>query len=107
MEIRNIEEMFKGWFIGNFEPTLFKTNNVEVAVKFYKKGDFEESHFHKIATEFTVIIDGIVEMNGVTYETGQIIKIEPDEITDFKAITNVKTVVVKIPGATNDKFLKI
>ena len=104
MEITSIDQMFKGWFIGNFEPTLFKTNDVEVAVKFYKKGDFEESHFHKIATEFTVIIDGIVEMNGITYETGQIIKIEPQETTDFKAITNVKTVVVKIPGANYDKY---
>jgi hypothetical protein len=104
MEVSELEKMTKGWFIGNFEPTLYNTNDVEVAVKSYVKGDYEPSHFHKIATEFTVIIEGKVEMNGVVYESGQIIKILPNESTDFKALNNVKTVVVKIPGASNDKY---
>ena len=104
MEISHIENMFKGWFIGDFEPSLYKTNDVEVGVKFYHEGDYQPSHFHKIATEFTVILDGKVEMNGIVYESGSILKILPNESTDFKALTNVKTVVVKIPGATNDKF---
>ena len=50
--------MVKGWFIGNFEPTLFNTDLFEVAVKRYNKGDSEERHTHKIATEFTMILDG-------------------------------------------------
>jgi hypothetical protein len=104
MEISQLENMFKGWFIGDFEPSLLKTNDVEVGVKIYKEGDYEPSHYHKIATEFTVILDGSVEMNGKKYETGSIIKILPNESTDFKALTNVKTVVVKIPGASNDKY---
>jgi hypothetical protein len=107
MEVSELEKMTKGWFIGNFEPTLYNTNDVEVAVKSYLKGDYEPSHFHKIATEFTVILDGKVEMNGIVYESGQIIKILPNESTDFRAITNVKTVVVKIPGVSNDKYSTI
>jgi hypothetical protein len=43
-------------------------------------------------------------MNGRFFEKGQIIKISPNEATDFKALTKVKTVVVKIPGAVNDKY---
>lgn len=27
-----------GWFIGNFEPSLYRTNACEVAVKHYEKG---------------------------------------------------------------------
>ncbi len=104
MEISQLENMFKGWFIGDFEPSLLKTNDVEVGVKIYKEGDYEPSHYHKIATEFTVILEGSVQMNGNKYETGSIIKILPNESTDFKALTNVKTVVVKIPGALNDKY---
>lgn len=107
MEVSNLENMFKGWFIGEFEPSLYKTNDFEVGVKHYKEGDCEPSHFHKIATEFTVILDGRVEMNGNVYESGSIIKIPPNESTDFKALTNTKTVVVKIPGALNDKYPKI
>ncbi|TXT33835.1 MAG: hypothetical protein FD136_645, partial [Chitinophagaceae bacterium] len=66
----DLDEMVKGWFIGNFNPTLFKTNDVEVAVKKYKAGDNEPSHHHKIATEFTVVLNGVIEMNGEKFENG-------------------------------------
>lgn len=68
MRTARLEDMVKGWFVGNFEPTLIKTNDVEVAVKSYNKGDYEEKHYHKIATELTVIIQGRVKMNGVEYQ---------------------------------------
>ena len=104
MKIAKVSDMIKGWFIGDFEPTLWKTNDVEVAVKHYKAGDAETAHFHKIATEFTVITAGTVEMNGVQYQAGDIVVIERGEVTDFRAITDVTTTVVKIPGAANDKY---
>lgn len=106
MKTSNINEMVKGWFIGNFEPSLLKTNDVEVAVKNYNKGDYESAHYHKIATEFTVIISGRVKMNNIEYKSGDIIVMEPNESTDFEALEdNTVNVVVKIPGANNDKYL--
>lgn len=106
MKIDNLKNMVKGWFIGNFEPSLLKTNDCEVAVKEYKKGDYEGKHYHKIATEFTVIISGKVKMNGIEYKAGDIIVMEPNEITDFECLEDgTKNVVVKIPGANNDKYL--
>ncbi len=104
MEKFELNEMVKGWFIGNFEPTLYQTDSVEVAVKHYKAGDFEGKHFHLIATEFTIILNGQAEMNGNVYVHNDIVKIKPGVSTDFKAITDVTTVVVKIPGAINDKY---
>jgi hypothetical protein len=101
----NIENFINGWIIGNFAPTLYKTNDVEVAIKVYKKGEFENSHYHKIATEFTVVLTGIIEMNGTRYQEGDIIKIEPEIATNFISITDAKTVVIKIPGANNDKYI--
>lgn len=97
--------MVKGWFVGNFNPTVLSTSDVEVAVKKYKVGDYEHSHYHKIATEITVIVEGQVKMNGVIYQAGSIIVIEPNEATDFLALTNVTTTVVKYPGANDDKYL--
>ncbi|ADD69441.1 conserved hypothetical protein [Denitrovibrio acetiphilus DSM 12809] len=105
MKISKLDDMFKGWFVGNFDPTLLKTNDVEVAVKSYKKGDYEEAHFHKIATEITVIVSGKVKMNGQTYVAGDIIVIEPNESTDFEALEESVNVVVKHPGANDDKYL--
>ena len=104
MKRAKLSEMKRGWFIGNFEPTLFQTKDVEVAVKYYKAGDYEESHFHKIATEITVIVQGSVKMNDIVYEEGDIIILEPGDITDFYAMTDAVNTVVKIPGADHDKY---
>lgn len=106
MQVSKLDEMTKGWFIGNFEPSLYKTNDVEVAVKSYKKGDREERHYHKIATEFTLILSGKVRMNGVIYVANDIIRIDPMESTDFECLEDSSNVVVKIPGANNDKYIK-
>jgi len=60
MRIENLENMIKGWFVGNFTPTAYRTNDVEVAIKKYQAGEKEEWHYHKIATEITVILSGCV-----------------------------------------------
>lgn len=105
MKKASLKEFFRGWFVGNFNPSLIKTNDVEVAVKRYVAGESEGSHYHKIATEITVIVSGTVEMNGVTYQADDIIVIEPNDKTDFKCLTDVVTVVIKYPGANNDKYI--
>jgi quercetin dioxygenase-like cupin family protein len=105
MNKSKLEDMIGGWFIGNFEPSLLKTNDVEVAVKNYKAGDLEEAHYHKIATEYTVILKGKVRMMGIEYNEGEILTIYPNESTDFLALTDATTVVVKVPGALNDKYI--
>lgn len=106
MKRYDLSEMVKGWFIGNFSPTVHQTNEFEVAVKKYKSGDYEPSHFHKIATEITVISEGKVRMNDVEYSDGAIIVIKPNEVTDFFAITDVITTVVKFPCVANDKYIQ-
>jgi quercetin dioxygenase-like cupin family protein len=105
MQQARLDDMVKGWFVGNFQPTLYATNDVEVAVKKYTAGTHESWHYHKIATEITVIISGKVEMAGRHYREGDIIVMEPGEATDFRTITDVITAVVKLPGANDDKYL--
>ena len=104
MKTAKLSDMTKGWFVGNFEPTLYKTNDVEVAVKSYSAGAYEKKHYHKIATEITVVTKGTVRMNSVEYSAGDIIIMEPNEATDFYSVTDAENVVVKLPGANNDKY---
>lgn len=106
MELNKLSNFFRGWVVGNFEPSLCKTDDVEVAVKNYKAGDREEKHYHKIAKEITVVVSGMVLMNGITYNSGDIIIIEPGEVTDFEALTDdTTTTVIKLPCAKNDKYI--
>ena len=105
MRTARLDDMTKGWFVGNSTPTLFNTNDVEVAVKEYKKGQKESRHHHKIATEITVVISGKIRMNDIVYSKGDIIVMYPSEATDFEALEDTINAVVKIPGANNDKYL--
>jgi hypothetical protein len=105
MRVHNLEKFSKGWFIGDFEPSLFKTSDFEVSVKRYNKGDEEDSHHHKIATEWTAIIEGSVQMNDQVFHKNHIIEVPPGTSVKFKALENVVTVVVKIPSVKGDKYL--
>lgn len=100
----DLGSMKKGWFIGPFTPTVFDTDQFECAVKRYTAGDREDSHIHRVATEYTVIVEGRVRMNGTTYERDAILEIPPGEATDFEALTDVITVVVKVPALPGDKY---
>lgn len=104
MTVFKLDEMTKGWFVGAFTPTAFQTEVAEVAVKAYKAGDREDRHHHKVATELTLVLNGTVRMNGVAYASGDIVRIEPGESTDFEAVTDVTTVVVKVPCVAGDKY---
>lgn len=107
MKAAKLNDMKGGWFIGNFEPTLFSTNEFECAVKTYKKGSFEVAHHHKIATEYTIIISGKVKMFEKEWISGDVIIVEPMDSTSFTALEDSATVVVKIPGANDDKYLDV
>ena len=95
----------KGWFIGDFSPTLLKTDAVEVALKEYRAGDRETAHHHKIATEFTLLVSGEAVMAGELVRAGEIIRVAPGQSVDFAAVTDVTTVVVKLPSIAGDKYL--
>lgn len=104
MRLAKLNSMSRGWFIGNFVPSVVSTDEVEVAVKHYQKDDREDWHFHRVASEITVIISGEVIMNGYRFLEGDIIYLEPGEGTDFQAVSDTVTVVVKMPSAADDKF---
>lgn len=104
MKHARLESMVKGWFVGDFDPSVLKTDKVEVAVKYYTSGQKEEAHFHRIATEITVVVSGSVRMLGRVWNAGDIVTVDPNEVTDFEALTDSINVVVKMPSLTNDKF---
>jgi translation initiation factor IF-1 len=105
MKLSKINEMTGGWFVGNFEPSILKTSQFEACVKQYSQGDREPSHFQKSAVEVTVIISGQARMGDVVLNPGDIILLEPYEIADFEALTEVTLVALKTPSIPEDKVL--
>ncbi|HQT63408.1 MAG: hypothetical protein B7Z75_10965 [Acidocella sp. 20-57-95] len=107
MKHAKLQDMVKGWFVGDFNPTVMQSTACEVAVKHYKAGDHEETHHHRVATEITLIVSGHVCMMGQEWRDGDIIVIEPGEATDFQVLQDTVTVVVKLPSAKDDKFIGV
>ena len=105
MQIFNLHDFKGGWIVGDFVPSLFPVEGAEVAIKRYKSGDFDAKHMHKIADEITVVVSGKVSMNGEVYTENDVILIEKGDATDFIAITDAITCVVKVPSVKGDKYL--
>jgi len=105
MQKFELKDFTGGWVIGNFLPNIIKSDQFEVAIKHYKANDYEHSHFHNIATEITIIVNGRVRMNNDIFNTNDIILINPNEITDFFCFEDTTTCVIKVPSVTNDKYL--
>jgi quercetin dioxygenase-like cupin family protein len=95
----------RGWFIGAFDRSVFKTDACEVSYTANKKGEKCAPHYHKIATEITLFIRGSVHLNGMIFNAGDIVVLEPGEICDIEYLEDTESVVVKTPGALNDKYL--
>ena len=105
MEKFDLDKMTRGWFVGDFEPTIIKTKNCEVGVKFYTAGAIESAHFHRKAQEVTVVVAGKVRMNDIILGAGDIVKVLKDEVVEFEALEDSTTVVYKTASVAGDKFL--
>ncbi|HYF98635.1 MAG TPA: hypothetical protein VD815_00940 [Candidatus Saccharimonadales bacterium] len=95
-----------GWFMGRFNPSLFSTDIFEVAVKYYKMGEVDPAHLHKVSREFTVVISGSIQMNDQYFSEGDIIEVAQDEVIEFLAVTDATLVIVKVPSIPGDKYYK-
>lgn len=104
MKTSKLSDYKGGWFIGDFFPSVLYVKDFEVAIKHYKVGESERSHYHKLATEVTVIVKGSALMNGSLKNEGDVIFIEKGESTDFIPLTETITCVIKTPSIIGDKY---
>jgi len=104
MKILKLKDMKAGWFIGNFEPTAYKTSDFEVCYKEHPAGESWDVHFHKKALEINYLIRGKMCIQGKILEQGDIFMLYPWEVADPVFIEDCEVVVVKVPSVPNDKF---
>lgn len=104
MQIRNIDEMTRGWFIGNFDPSILKTDLFEVGLLTHKKGEIWPRHYHIIATEYNLLISGSMTICGRTIEPGTIFVLEPNEVADPIFHEDCQVLCVKVPSVKADKY---
>tara|TARA_R110000796_G_scaffold47224_1_gene113696 strand:+ start:3157 stop:3480 length:324 start_codon:yes stop_codon:yes gene_type:complete len=104
MKIHNINDMVKGWFIGNFDPAVLKTDKFEVGYHTHKKGDVTVNHYHKLSTEINVIITGSMKVNNKMLKKGDIFVFDPYTVSDGEFLTDTELIVVRDASYTSDKY---
>lgn len=104
MKIFKLEDMFRGWFVGNFSPSSYTTDQFEVGVLIHKKGEYWRKHYHKLATEINCLIEGKMLLNNVEINKGDIFVIQPNEVAEPIFLEDCKLVVIKTPSVIGDKY---
>lgn len=95
----------RGWFVGQFEKAVFKTDILEAALQFNEKDTYSPRHYHKVATEINLIVSGKAKYNDIVVEAGNGIIVYPGEESLCYYLEDTETMVIKIPGVLNDKYV--
>ena len=103
MKVDRIENMKGGWFVGNFEPSAYKTSDFEVSYKLHPAGEKWDYHYHTEVTEINYLVKGTMTLQGQMLMSGDIFTLEPYEIANPEFLTDCEIVCVKTPSA-NDKI---
>ena len=104
MKRAKMEDMQRGWFVGDFDPAIYRTGVAEVCYLIHRAGERPRPHHHRIATEITAVVRGRVEINGEIFQTGDIFLVEPGESVSPVILEDTEVIVVKVPSVPGDKY---
>jgi hypothetical protein len=104
MKILKLKDMKGGWFVGNFEPTAYKTDLFEVSYKTHLKGENWDHHYHHTVTEINLLINGKMNLQGKELLSGDIFILNPYEIANPIFLEDCHIICVKTPSI-NDKIV--
>jgi len=113
MKISNIDEYKNGWFVGDFDPSIFKNPFFEIGHHKHKANEETFSHTHKVTTELNYIVSGELSIKAPDrhYMKRQILTAgdmwiyHANDISDVEFVTDVELIVVRWPSVPSDKYL--
>ena len=104
MKIEKMSDMKRGWFVGDFLPSIYRTDAFEVAFLTHHEGQEWPKHVHRKATEINYLIRGKMKINEVVLEKGDIFLIEPSEAVKPVFLSDCELIVIKTPSVVGDKY---
>jgi quercetin dioxygenase-like cupin family protein len=105
MKVGKLKDTYRGWVIGDFEPSLLRTTDFEVGVLHHPKGEKWSAHYHKVATEYNILVSGSMRLCDIELVAGDTFILEPYEIADPIFHEDCTIVCIKVPSDTKDKYL--
>jgi len=100
----NLDSMTRGWLIGNFEPSILKTDLFEIGYLKHHKGQIWPAHVHKEADEYNILVKGSMTINNESINQGEIFIIPKNMLTSAKFLEDCEIVCIKVPSLPKDKY---
>ncbi len=100
-----LDEFNRGWFIGDFLPSILRTKDFEVGILKHRAGEDWPEHYHKKADEYNVLIEGYMSVNDMYFCPGDVFVIEKGETSKPHFSTDCTLVVIKVPSVIGDKYV--
>jgi hypothetical protein len=104
MRVFNINQFTKGWIVGNFNPSVFKSEEIEVAHHFHKRGFVSELHYHTKSEELSYIVTGKAYVDDNIIEAGCGWVYEAYECSNVIFLEDTNLIVIRTPSV-NDKVI--
>lgn len=104
MQVKHVSNFHRGWFVGNFEPSVLRTESFEVGYLTHKRGEYWAPHTHKIATEINYLIRGKIGFADKIIEAGNVFVFEPNEVAAPVFLEDCELIVIKTPSVPGDKY---
>lgn len=100
-----LKDMKGGWFVGDFEPSVFKTDKFEVGVKLHPKGEKWPVHYHREVVEYNVLLTGEMTIQSERLIAGDIFVLDKLEVADPEFHEDCLVLCVKVPSIASDKYI--
>ena len=104
MQVSHISNFTKGWFVGDFDPSIFRNPFFELAHQKHEAGHQTPRHFHKVTTELTYIVKGKMRVGDQILSEGCMFVYEKGEIADSEVMEDVDIIVLRSPSIPTDKY---
>ena len=104
MKKLNLNDFFKGWLVGKFSPVLFEAD-IEVGIARHTKGEYHQDHYHKLSTEYNIVVEGQVKINEQIFGPDDIFILYPYEVSIAEFLTDVTIVIIRDRSDPTDKYL--
>jgi mannose-6-phosphate isomerase-like protein (cupin superfamily) len=98
-----LDNMKRGWLVGNFTPSILRTDVFEVAYMRHKKGEYWPPHVHNEISEYNVLIRGTMKMNNELINQGEIFNIPKKMLTHAVFLEDCEVLCIKTPSIPSDK----
>ena len=101
----DINNFYRGWLIGDFNPSIYKTKDFEIGYLLHKKGEVWDVHYHEHLLEINILIEGDMILNNMEIKKNDIFVIDKMQIAAPIFLTDCYIICIKIPSVIGDKII--